>query len=416
MADDICADQERVNREQMARFNEEHRMDVSRSADRRILEEYRALGIDPGVQVQYRRLSDVQPEPIRWLWPGRIAKGKPTVIAGDPGLGKSQITASMAAIATTGGLWPVDRTRAEPGNVVILSAEDDAADTIRPRLEAAGADVSRCFVIDSVVDDERERHFSLARDIGRLGEMANTIGDVAMVVIDPISAYLGGTDSHKNSDIRELLAPLGRLAAEQGAAFILVSHLNKSGGQNALSRVTGSLAFVAAARAAYIVSRDPDDDTRRLFLPAKNNIGPDSTGLAFHIESATVGEIETSRISWHPEPVDLSADDAVTPSEDRSATDEAREFLEHLLRGGGMAAKDVKKEAREAGISDKALRRARERLGIRPTKSGFSGGWRWALPAKMPEGAQSQDGASWGTLGTEGHLGDDTYTPGEDRE
>ncbi len=105
------------------------------------------------VPIVYRRCSDVIPKPILWLWPGRIARGKVSMLAGNPGLGKSQITANMAAIITTGGYWPVDRTHCDVGNVIFISAEDDAEDTIRPRLEAAGADLSRIFFLDAVMEN-----------------------------------------------------------------------------------------------------------------------------------------------------------------------------------------------------------------------------------------------------------------------
>lgn len=110
------------------------------------------LKSESGSRIAYRRASEIQAKPVNWLWHGRIARGKVSMLAGNPGLGKSQITASMAATVTTGGTWPVDRARCERGNVVFLSAEDDAEDTIRPRLEAAGADLARVYILDAVVD------------------------------------------------------------------------------------------------------------------------------------------------------------------------------------------------------------------------------------------------------------------------
>jgi putative DNA primase/helicase len=293
----------------------------------------------------FRRLSDIQAKPIHWLWPGRIARGKVAMLAGHPGLGKSQLTASMAAIVTTGGLWPVDKTRCERGNVVFFSAEDDAEDTIRPRLEAAGADLDRIFILDAVLDDNgaRPRAFNLKADLPRLGQMLEYIGDVALVVIDPITAYLGDTDSHKNADIRALLSPLGELAGRHGAAVVCVSHLNKGGSGEALMRVTGSLAFVAAARAAFLIARDNGDKHRRLFLPIKNNIGNDESGLAFAVESATLpGGIETSRIKWEEEAVAITADEAMAPQgdpEERSALDDAKVFLSNLLADGPVSSR-----------------------------------------------------------------------------
>jgi hypothetical protein len=353
-------------------------------------ESNRVCGETPTAGIVYRKISDIEARPIRWLWPGRIARGKVTMIAGDPGLGKSLVTTSITAIVTTGGLWPVDRTRAERGNVIILSAEDDPADTIRPRLEASGADISRVYVLGMVAQGDRVRPVSLADDIARLAETIQQIGNVAMVVIDPVSAYLGETDSHKNADVRALLAPLSDMAAAHGVAVVCVSHLNKSTVGNALSRVTGSLAFVAAARAAYIVTRDRDDETRRLFLPAKNNIGPDSTGLAYKIESATVRDIATCRIMWDGSPVTVTADDALLqmPEDERNERDEAGEWLRDALQSGPVKAKDLLRDAKAAGISERTLKRAKKGLGVTSYKREFDGHWSWKLEGCQHEGCQ----------------------------
>jgi putative DNA primase/helicase len=340
----------------------------------------------------YRCMADIEAKPISWLWPGRIARGKVSILAGHPGLGKSQVTASMAAVITTGGLWPVDRTRAEPGNVVILSAEDEPEDTIRPRLEAAGADLSRVYILDAIRDgfnadgSETHRAFNLETDLGKLAAMLHQIGGAALIVIDPISAYLGGADSHKNAEVRALLAPLSALASQHAAAVVAVSHFNKASGSAALMRVTGSLAFVAAARAAWLVSADPDDEGRRLFLPMKNNVGPDHTGLAFRIESASIsspsGPVETSRVVWDAEAVTVSADDALAqmPDDERTALDDAREWLTVYLDAGPMPARDIYREAGQAGIAKRTLDRAKRDLRVTARKRDFASGWIWELP------------------------------------
>lgn len=384
--------------------------------------DHNAAAGDPAGTIVYRRASDIRAKPIRWLWQGRIARGKVSMLAGNPGLGKSQVTVSMAAVVSTGGTWPVDRTRCGLGNVIFLSAEDDPADTIRPRLEASGADLSRVFILDAVIEsyqadgDKVVRAFNLAKDMERLSVLLAEIGDVALIVIDPITAYLGETDSHKNAEIRALLSPLSDLAAKHGTAVVCVSHLNKSGGGEALMRVTGSMAFVAAARAAFIVAKDQENEIRRLFLPLKNNIGNDQTGLAFALQSAQVksaaGLIETSRVIWEPEAVTLTADEVMAPQadpEERSATDEAQDWLRTLLDSGPAKASEVQKEARQAGISDKALRRARERLGVKPYKREFSGGWWWGINGcEDAQDAQDAQSPKVGTFEVEGHLGGDS--------
>jgi len=378
---------------------------------------------DSAGRIAYRRASDIQAKPINWLWQGRIARGKVTMVAGNPGLGKSQVTgADMAATVTTGGAWP-DGSCCERGNVALLSAEDDPEDTGRPRLEAAGADLSRVFVLDAVVEafnaegGEIKRAFNLKTDLARLGRMLDEIGGAAMIVIDPITAYLGETDSHKNAEIRALLSPLSDLAAKHGAAVVCVSHLNKSAGGEALMRVTGSLAFVAASRAAFIVAKDPENDARRLFLPMKNNIGNDRSGLAFKVESAQVkspaGLIETSRIVWEPDPVVMTADEAMQPQgdpEERSAMDDARQFLLGLLADGPVRAGQIKSDADGAGFNWRTIQRAADRLNIERHKDGMRGGWTWKLPPKMtstPEDDRHKTVSPSGSLVTFGTDGED---------
>ncbi|MGI9070752.1 MAG: AAA family ATPase [Bryobacteraceae bacterium] len=361
------------------------------------LDNLKAKWSDAGTLVT-RRVSDVEAKPVCWLWPTRIPRGKLTIIAGDPGLGKSQITASVAAVVTRGGRWPVDRQDSDAGDALFLSAEDDTADTLRPRLEAAGADLNRVHVIEGVIaghtgeGTQRNRLFSLQSDLESLGRTLVKLREVAAVVIDPISAYLGEADSHKNAEVRSLLAPLGELAALHNTAIIGVSHLNKAAGTQAMMRVSGSLAFVAAARAAYLVAADPQERSRRVFLPLKNNLGPDAMGLAYRIEGVTVpsaaGPLDTSRIAWESDAITMSVDEAVqsaTPQK-TSELEEAKGWLERTLADGLMTAKDVNELATRDGISEKTLRRAREALGIKPAKRSMKGPWSWSLP-KLPTDA-----------------------------
>ncbi len=369
------------------------------------------------IALSCRKASEIESKPINWLWKGRIAKGKVSMLAGNPGLGKSQLTASLAAIVSIGGYWPVDRTKCDLGNVVIFSAEDDAADTIRPRLEAAGADLNRIVIIDPapVLDlnhnGQKRRAFNLVDDLPRLESLLAELGNVALVVIDPVTAYLGKTDGHRNEEIRALLSPLADLAAKHETAVVCVSHFNKTTGNESLMRVMGSLAFVAAARAAFAVLSDPEDKNRRLFLPIKNNIGNSQTGLAFTVQGMefknSQGLIETSKIVWGSEVITTTANEVLAANSgesDRSATEEAIEWLNNLLVNGPMKAPDVQKEARQAGIGDKPLRTARERMGIKPYKKEFAGGWWWEL--KHSEDAQDVPLQNQGILGGKGHLRD----------
>jgi hypothetical protein len=329
-------------------------------------------------------MSDIAPREIQWLWRSRIALGKLTLIAGDPGLGKSMLTANMAAHVTTGRDWP-DGSPCPKGSVILVSGEDDPADTIRPRLDAAGADANRVHLLESVKDAGRERGFTLG-DVLPLAGLLDEIGDCKLVIVDPISAYIAGTDSHNNADMRALLTPLAQMAAGHNVSVTAVSHLNKAQAGNALSRVTGSLAFVAAARAAYIVARDPDDQAKRLLLPIKNNLGNDRTGLSYRIAE----ELGVPYITWDRSPVTMSADEALAPrienENQRASRSDAAEFLAGLLKDLPVPVDDIKRDAKDAGYSWSTVRRAKELIGAKSKKSGFEkGGWVWFLPpnAKM---------------------------------
>ena len=317
------------------------------------------------------RLADVRPEPIRWLWPGRIPLGKLTLIVGDPGLGKSFLTTALAATISSGGAWPDSGGEClEPASVIILNAEDALADTIRPRLDAAGADVARVHALTTV----RQRNgtlaaFRLVSDLPRLDAALEKIGDVRLLVIDPISAYLGGQDEHKNAEIRGLIAPLSELAERRNVAVVMITHLNKSPGGKAIYRATGSLAFVAAARVAWLVARDKDDPRRRLLLPAKSNIAVEPKGLAYRIIDGMV--------QWEAGEVDIQADDALAaegrkpgreqagergplPEKTRKAMDWVRERLEV---GPGRHG-ELRGAAEEAGITKGTFYNALDALGV----------------------------------------------------
>ncbi len=331
-----------------------------------------------------RCMADIEPEKIEWLWPCRIAIGKQTLIGGEPGLGKSQITAALAAAVTTGGEWPCNEGRAPRGSVIILSAEDDASDTIRPRLDAAGANVRGVHLISAVrqKDGTGRRSFNLQADLGALENEIAHIGNVRLVIIDPVSSYLGKTDSHKNADVRGTLEPLGDMASRLRVAVVSITHFSKGAGQSAVNSFIGSIAFVAAARAAFIVTRDPenDDPARRLFVQAKNNLAIDSGGLAFRVEQRMVGDdIVASAVMWEGERITQTADEILAAGREGKDTPErteAEEFLRDLLATGPRPAAEVLAEAKGAGLAERTVRRALKSVGIKPYRKAESeNGW-----------------------------------------
>jgi AAA domain-containing protein len=369
--------------------------------------------------------ADVKPEPIEWLWRGRVALGKFTLIAGEAGLGKSQVSIAMAAAVTTGGEWPCGEGRAPQGDVVILSAEDGATDTVVPRLMAAGADCERVHLV-TAVQDQRRRAFDLGADLALLENEVARIGDVRLIIIDPISSYLGTkVDSHVNTAVRAVLEPVSEMAARLRVAVVAITHPPKGTGTTAINRFNGSVAFVAASRAAFMVTRDADDDTRRLFLPVKNNLAAGGSGLAFRLEQRIVGDvgkgIVASSVFWENEPVTVTADQALQAMDTQgnggcTEATEAEQFLRETLAGGAVAATDIRREVTAAGLSWASVRRAQKRLGIRPARHAESGDglasrgrWYWSLqtaPAPLRCSSESY-GAHFlevSTLGKNEHL------------
>jgi putative DNA primase/helicase len=356
--------------------------------------------VGSGPELIARCAAGVKPEPVEWLWSGRIALGKLTLIAGEAGLGKSQVSIAMAAAVTTGGEWPCSGGRAPQGHVVILSAEDGAADTVVPRLMAAGADLHRVQIVSAVRDDDgrSRRAFDLSADLMLLEHKISDIGNVRLIVIDPISSYLGSrVDSHVNAAVRAVLEPVSEMAARLRVAIVAITHPPKgTGNTTAINRFIGSIAFVAAARAAFMVTRDPEDDTRRLFLPVKSNLAPLGYGIAFRLEQRIIGDpaevIVASSIVWDDEPVTATADQALQALDARGGADrtevaEGEEFLRDLLAGEPVAAAQVKREATSAGLSWATVRRAQKRLRVRSTRRAESGDglggrghWYWSLP------------------------------------
>jgi len=337
-------------------------------------------GLTPGAVM--RCAADIQPEPVRWLWPGRFPLGKLSVVVGDPGLGKSLLTLDIAARVSAGRPWP-DGGVCEVGSAILLSAEDDASDTVRPRLDAAGANVLRVHLLEAVravTADGKvvETTFNLEQDSFAIADALTRISNVRLVVIDPISAYLGGVDSHSNAEVRGVLAPLAALAAKHGAAILAVSHLRKSPGA-ALHRAIGSVAFAAAARSVWAVAQDPDAPARRLMLPVKQNLAPDNGGLAYQIEAPN----GAARISWQPGTVAARADEVLggfETGEEHSERREAEGWLCEFLADGPKGAAEIKKQIRQAGLSWATIRRAADAINVRKAKSGFTGGWEWSLP------------------------------------
>ena len=324
-------------------------------------------------------LASVQPESVRWLWPARIPLGKLTILAGPPGVGKSYALLDIAARVSRGSPLP-DGGAAPQGSVILLTAEDGLADTVRPRLDLLRADSERVHALTMVRQGENERMFSLEDHLPLL-EQAIIEKGACLAIIDPLLAYTGRADSYKEAEVRGLLAPLAALAERTACAVVAIVHLNKRGGEHSpLNRITASVAFVAQARSVLLLAIDPDDDTgqRRVLAPVKMNLCAPPPSLALHFA-------EDGGLLWDGPVATNAADLLAVPMDDgeRGALAEAQEFLRDLLRGGPVEAEEVLKRARPAGVAEKTLRRAKAALRVISERQGGladEGYWAWALP------------------------------------
>ena len=327
--------------------------------------------------LQLTPMADVAPRDVDWLWPGRIPKGKIALFAGDPGLGKSWMLLDIAARISHGGPWP-DGGTAPRGNVLIISGEDGLADTIRPRLDTLGADLTRIFAISTVLQqDDHEVAFSIAEHLAQL-EMAITKYQAELLILDPLLGFLGkGTDTHRSSDVRTILLPLAAMSERTECAISAILHLNKRSGEaNSLYRLTASLDFAAAARSVMVVGKDPDDTNKRILASVKSNLSAAPESLSYHIT-------EDGTFAWGGV-VNLDANAILAAPQDKSAREDAKEFIADFLANGETPAKEVLAAASAHGIAEKTLRRAAKDLGVDVAQVGTkgksgTGGWIWRL-------------------------------------
>ncbi len=329
--------------------------------------------------------EEIEMIPIAWLWDKRIALGKISMIAGEPGLGKSQISAYLASQVSNGSRWPDTDINAPQGNVIILSAEDDPSDTIKPRLIAIGANLKHCHFIQPAMQGNK-KSFCLDEDLERLEKLMNTIGDVRLIIIDPLSAYLGKVDSHRDSDIRAVLSVLSDMASKHNTSIILISHLNKGEKTSPINRIIGSIGAPAASRAVYLVMKDTEKPEIRYILPVKNNIGNDKDGFSYHIEGVDLElGIETSKICFNEELIDAHKILLGTDQNDYKASTVAGDFLLEILKDGAVLKSIIDEQAEGAGISKSAIFRAGKKLHVKIKKLDFKGVWEWSLPDKTEE-------------------------------
>ncbi len=329
-------------------------------------------------------LGDVRAEPVRWLWSGRIARGKLTVMGGDPGCGKSYVSMAITSAVTNGAAMPDNDEEPDgPGEVLLLNYEDGLADTVRPRADLLGVQVRRVTFIEGTLDDTgRQRQFQL-QDIPKLDRVLQRQRGIKLLIVDPVLSLMGGdVDAARDNEVRAALHPLTELAARYQVAVLGIMHLRKGEASKALYRIANSVAFGGMARSVLLVAEEADTK-RRAVAHIKCNLGQLRDPVEFR-----VSERGLEWVGVAPELGELQLMAAAT-GETSSDREEATEFLRECLKDGPRPARQVLEEGKRVGFSEKTLQRARKDVGVKPRRLGGNGSrgagsWMWELLGAHP--------------------------------
>jgi hypothetical protein len=325
----------------------------------------------------YKSGKDIQKRPIKWLFEDMIPIGEVTVFAGEPGVSKSTLLMKIGALVTIGGIFKagIFNFKIPQGKVVILSMEDASDSVVVPRFEASGGDLDNLRIIEGEIEKD---HFGIEyedvirfdRDLGRLALTLEEIKDVKLIIVDPITSYIGDIDDNKNVEVRKMYSKLIGIARKYGCAIILNTHLAKGAvgkGGKAAHKVLGSIAYTAAARAVYFVNFDDDSKTKRKVVPSKNNYGNDRDGFAYTVNTVQDGEIKTTCVALSDEKVRESVDDLFSDEDskfEKSEIHRAKEFLLRILKNGNVLRDEIMKKAAQEDVSESTLKRAKSQLKI----------------------------------------------------
>ena len=315
------------------------------------------------IKLKMIRLSQVEAQQVKWLWYPFIPYGKLTIIQGDPGDGKSTFILNIAAVLSKGEGFDDAMESGKPANVIYQTAEDGLVDTVKPRLESAGADCSRISIID-----ESEKSVSMTDD--RL-EQAIVKENAKLLILDPIQAYLGGsTDMNRANEARDITKKLGSIAERTGCAIVLIGHMNKGSGAKAAYRGMGSIDFFAVARSVLLVGRIEGQPDMRAVVQIKNNLSAFGHPKAF--------ELTEDGFRWIGD-YDITADEVlggIAPKSNKF--DAARKFLKELAGSKVMIqSNEILEMAAQEGISKRTLETAKKELGIKAKR--VAGNWYWDL-------------------------------------
>lgn len=324
------------------------------------------------VELKLINMEDVVSKEVEWLWYPYIPYGKITIIEGDPGEGKTTLVLKLAAALSRGLPLPCDDDKEyEPIHIIYQTAEDGIEDTIKPRLEKAGADCSMIRVID-----ETDKELSMTDD--RL-EQAIIETKARLIILDPIQAYIGATvDMHRANEIRPVLKHLGIIAEKHNCAIILIGHMNKASGSKSTYRGLGSIDIQATARSVLLVARLRDEPNIRIMAHDKSSLAPAGDAIGFEMTE------DNGMVCIGP--YDITIDELLSGNEGRGKKklDIAENFIkEYFGSNKVIPSNEIMMEAAKRSIKRNTLLSAKKKLGITSDKEKAEDGtiyWTWVMP------------------------------------
>lgn len=313
-------------------------------------------------------LSGVEPQAVSWLWPNFIPLARATMISGDPNVGKTWLALDIAARLSKGLTWPDGSPGPEPANVLYLTVEDNPHDTIRPRIDSLGGDPSKIAIINPGYEDFIS--FAEHDGIKKLEDEILKIGNVRLVVLDPVIDFSGEINPNAAEQVRAFLTPLIHLAEKLNFALVLIAHLNKAQSQSAIYRTGGSTsAWLGKCRAAFMIFRDSEEKKKRYVSAIKSNLAPDDPPQLSFIPN-------NGRLIFEKVVEEVDVDEHLNPQfrgrdGEKEESSFAVSWLKDALKNGPVDAKEIKQAAREGGISERSLNRAGHKLNVTMKAEGY---------------------------------------------
>ncbi len=329
------------------------------------------------------RLADIQERQQEWIWQGYIPKGCFSIGYGDPNAGKTTAACHLSARITSGQDWPDGQPNPKPRSVLFLTGEDSVSRTLLPRFRAAGGDVNKLVVWDRVrfnyEDGEKsERLPDLLADVGKLKDIITSCPDMALVVVDTLSCFLAVKDSNQAQQVRAALLPLRDLCEQTGVTLLGLGHMNKSSGQKAQYRASGSISYIGAARSALLFTPDRDDPETMVMAVSKCNLARRAPSLKYRIVPWNK-DPEVAAVEWCGTS-SYSADQLLEEQKVNTKKKAIIEWLKTILKDGPLLSDTIMRMAAEEGFKERTVWNAKDDAGVKARKQSFSGPWEWYIP------------------------------------